>query len=80
MDDFKPDLIIVVDALACSNPNRMCNSIQLSTAGINPGAGIGNNRKKLSKETLGVNVLAIGIPTVSDINILMYCTCIKFCK
>lgn len=68
-DDFKPDLIIVVDALACSNPNRMCNSIQLSTAGINPGAGIGNNRKKLSKETLGVNVLAIGIPTVSDINI-----------
>lgn len=68
-DDFKPDLIIVVDALACSNPNRMCNSIQISTAGINPGAGIGNNRKKLSKETLGVNVLAIGIPTVSDINI-----------
>lgn len=68
-DDFKPDLIIVVDALACSNPNRMCNSIQLSTAGINPGAGIGNNRKKLSKEILGVNVLAIGIPTVSDINI-----------
>lgn len=69
VDDFKPDLVIVVDALACNNPNRMCNSIQLSTAGINPGAGIGNNRKKLSKETLGVDVVAIGIPTVCDINV-----------
>ena len=69
VDDFKPDLVIVVDALACSIPSRMCNSIQLSTAGINPGAGIGNNRKKLSKDTLGVPVLAIGIPTVCDINV-----------
>lgn len=69
VDDFKPDLVIVVDALACSGPNRMCHSIQLSTAGINPGAGIGNNRKKLAKSTLGTNVLAIGIPTVCDINI-----------
>ncbi len=68
-DDFKPDLVIVIDALACSDPNRMCHSIQLSTAGINPGAGIGNNRKKLAKSTLGTNVLAIGIPTVCDINI-----------
>ncbi len=69
VDDFKPNLVIVIDALACSDPNRMCRSIQLSTAGINPGAGVGNNRKKLSKETLGVDVLAIGIPTVCDINI-----------
>lgn len=69
VDDFKPNLVIVIDALACSDPNRMCHSIQLSTAGINPGAGVGNNRKKLSKETLGVDVLAIGIPTVCDINI-----------
>lgn len=69
VDDFKPNIVIVIDALACSDPNRMCHSIQLSTAGINPGAGVGNNRKKLSKETLGVDVLAIGIPTVCDINI-----------
>lgn len=69
VDDFHPDLVVVIDALACSDPNRMCHSIQLSTAGINPGAGVGNNRKKLSKETLGVNVLAIGVPTVCDINI-----------
>lgn len=69
VDDFKPDLVIVVDALACSDPSRMCASIQLSTAGINPGAGIGNNRKKLAKDTLGCEVLAIGIPTVTDINV-----------
>lgn len=68
-DDFKPDLVIVIDALACSDPNRMCHSIQLSTAGINPGAGIGNHRKKLAQSTLGAHVLAIGIPTVCDINI-----------
>ena len=68
-DDFKPDLVIVIDALACSDPNRMCHSIQLSTAGINPGAGIGNHRKKLARSTLGAHVLAIGIPTVCDINI-----------
>lgn len=68
VDDFKPDLVIVVDALACSDPKRMCHSIQLSTAGINPGSGIGNKRKEISKNTLGANVLAIGIPTVSDID------------
>ena len=68
VDDFHPDLVIVVDALACSNPKRMCHSIQLSTAGINPGSGVGNKRKEISKSSIGVDVLAIGIPTVSDID------------
>lgn len=68
VDDFHPDLVIVIDALACNNIKRMCNSIQLSTAGINPGSGIYNFRKELSKASLGVPVLAIGIPTVSDID------------
>ena len=68
VDDFHPNLVIIVDALACRDARRMCNSIQLSTAGINPGSGIYNFRKELSKETLGVDVLAIGIPTVSDID------------
>ena len=67
-DDFNFDLVIVVDALACNHIKRMCNSIQLCTAGISPGAGIGNLRKAFNKETLGVDVLAIGIPTVSDID------------
>lgn len=68
VDDFKPDLVIVVDALACNNMKRMCNSIQLSTAGINPGSGIYNFRREISKDSLGVDVLAIGVPTVSDID------------
>lgn len=68
VDDFHPRLVIVVDALACRDPKRMCHSIQLSTAGINPGSGIGNKRKEISKKVLGVDVLAIGVPTVSDID------------
>ena len=67
-DDFHFDLVIAVDALACNHIKRMCNSIQLSTAGISPGAGIGNRTKPFNKEYLGVDVLAIGIPTVSDID------------
>ncbi|MDE7106199.1 MAG: GPR endopeptidase [Anaeroplasmataceae bacterium] len=68
VDDFHPDLVMVIDALACRDASRMCNSIQISTAGINPGSGIYNFRREISKETLGVDVLAIGIPTVSDID------------
>lgn len=68
VDDFHPSLVIVIDALACKDASRMCNSIQISTAGINPGSGIYNFRREISKNTLGVEVLAIGIPTVSDID------------
>lgn len=68
VDKFKPDLVIVIDALACNNLDRMCKSIQLSTAGINPGSGVGNHRRELTTHTLNTNVLAIGIPTVCDIN------------
>lgn len=71
VDDFQPNLVIVVDALACRDARRMCNSIQLSTAGINPGSGIYNFRREISKQSLGVDVLAIGIPTVSDIDSLV---------
>ena len=67
-DDFSFDLVIVVDALACNHITRMCNSIQISTAGICPGAGVGNHTKPFTKDYLGVEVLAIGIPTVSDID------------
>ena len=67
--DFKPNLVIVVDALACCVPLRMCHSVQLSTAGINPGAGVGNNRKEISYNSLKVPVLAIGVPTVCDVDV-----------
>lgn len=69
INEFKFDLVIVVDALACSVPSRMCHSIQLSTAGINPGSGVGNHRKEISKNNLGVPVIAVGVPTVCDIDV-----------
>lgn len=65
-DKVKPDLVIVVDALASSSISRVNRSIQVSDAGISPGSGIGNKRKEISKETLGVPVIAVGIPTVVD--------------
>ena len=69
VNEFSFDLVIVVDALACSIPSRMCHSIQLSTAGINPGSGVGNNRKEISKRYLGIPVIAIGVPTVCDVDV-----------
>lgn len=63
---IKPDFLIVVDALASSSIERLNKTIQITSAGINPGSGIGNNRVELSKETLGIPVIAIGIPTVVD--------------
>ncbi|GER66956.1 germination protease [Weizmannia acidilactici] len=62
----KPDFIIVVDALASRSLERVNATIQISDTGIQPGSGIGNKRKELSKETLGVPVIAIGVPTVVD--------------
>lgn len=60
------DLIIVVDALASSNIERLNKTIQLTDSGISPGSGVGNYRKELSKEVLGIPVIAIGVPTVVD--------------
>ena len=63
----KPDLVIVIDALASRSLHRVNRTIQISTAGINPGSGVGNKRKEISKKTLGVPVVAIGVPTVVDV-------------
>ena len=63
----KPELVIVVDALASRSLHRVNRTIQISTAGINPGSGVGNKRKEISKKTLGVPVVAIGVPTVVDV-------------
>ena len=70
VDDFKPDLVVVIDALACNRLERICKSIQFGSS-INPGSGIYNNRKELSKETLGCDVIAIDIPTVCDLKTIM---------
>lgn len=63
---FKPDFVIAVDALASRSIERINETIQISDTGIHPGSGVGNKRKELSKKTLGVPVIAIGVPTVVD--------------
>ncbi|MFD2612696.1 GPR endopeptidase [Paenibacillus gansuensis] len=60
----KPDLVIAVDALASRALERVNTTIQIADTGINPGSGVGNKRKGITKEVLGVPVIAIGVPTV----------------
>lgn len=64
VDRSKPDLIIAVDALASKALERVNTTIQISDTGIHPGSGIGNKRKGLTKEDMGIPVIAIGVPTV----------------
>lgn len=66
VDTIKPDRVIAIDALASRKMERVNSTIQISTAGIAPGGGVGNKRKALNKEYLGVDVIAIGVPTVVD--------------
>ena len=61
-----PDVLIVVDALAARSTRRLNRTIQITNTGIQPGSGVGNHRNALTQETLGVPVIAIGIPTVGD--------------
>lgn len=63
---IKPAFIIAVDALASRRRTRLCATIQVSDTGILPGSGVGNRRAALNRETLGVPVIAIGVPTVVD--------------
>lgn len=63
---LKPELVIAVDALASADMSRVANTIQISNAGIQPGAGVGNDRAGINSKTLGTNVIAIGVPTVTD--------------
>ena len=62
----KPNFLIVIDALASSSIERVNKTIQISSSGINPGSGVGNNREELSYDTLNIPVIAIGVPTVVD--------------
>jgi spore protease len=66
VDNVKPKLLIVIDALASRSIERISSSIQLSDTGIVPGAGVGNTRKEITEQTLGIPVIAIGIPTVVE--------------
>lgn len=64
--ETKPDLVIAVDALAARNSRRLNRTIQIADTGIHPGSGVGNHRNGLTRETLGVPVIGIGVPTVVD--------------
>ena len=66
VNKIKVDYVIAVDALASRSIARVNNTIQVTNTGISPGSGVGNKRKELSKETIGIPVIAIGVPTVVD--------------
>lgn len=71
VDNINPKLVIVIDALASRSIERISSTIQLSDTGIVPGAGVGNRRSEISKNTLGIPVIAIGIPTVVETAVLV---------
>lgn len=64
---ISPAFVIAIDALAARSLNRLCHTIQISDTGITPGSGVGNSRMALNEETIGVPVIAVGVPTVVDI-------------
>lgn len=66
VQETSPDLIMVIDALAARSTKRLNRTIQISDAGIHPGAGVGNHRSAITKDTMGIPVIAIGVPTVVD--------------
>ena len=66
VDETSPDLVIAIDALAARNSRRLNRTVQIADTGIHPGSGVGNHRNGLTKESLGVPVIGIGVPTVVD--------------
>lgn len=67
----EPQLVVAVDALACSDISHLGTTIQLTDTGISPGSGVENARKELSAKTLGIPCIAVGVPTVADMNTLV---------
>ena len=66
VQETKPDMMIAVDALAARSSKRLNRTIQITDTGINPGSGVGNHRNAITKDTVGIPVVAIGVPTVVD--------------
>ena len=64
--ETKPDMVVAIDALAARNTKRLNRTIQIANTGIHPGSGVGNHRNGLTQRSLGVPVIAIGIPTVVE--------------
>lgn len=74
VERIKPDVVVCIDALAARSVDRIGTTVQIADTGINPGSGIGNQRKGLNKQTLGVPVIAIGVPTVVHASTIAYDT------
>ena len=72
VEQTRPDLLIVIDALAARSTKRLSRTIQLTDTGIQPGSGVGNHRNSLTKESLGIPVIAIGVPTVVEAAAIIY--------
>ncbi len=68
----RPDLIVIVDALAARSCSRLASTVQITDAGISPGSGVGNHREAITKESLGIPVIVLGVPTVVDSSTLVY--------
>lgn len=68
---INPDCIIAVDALACSDTERLGTTIQITDSGISPGSGVANSRRELSHKVMGVPVIAVGVPTVVDMHTIV---------
>ena len=66
VEETKPELVLVIDALAARSTKRLNRTIQITDTGINPGSGVGNHRNAINQQELGVPVIAIGVPTVVD--------------
>ena len=64
--ELKPDFVIAVDALASADLSRLCKNVQICDTGIAPGSGVGNDRVQIDSKLLGVPVIAVGVPTVTD--------------
>ncbi len=71
-NQIHPDFLIVIDALASRNLSRLGCTLQMSDTGIEPGAGVGNARREISKKALGLPVIAVGVPTVVDAATLVF--------
>lgn len=78
--ETKPDFVIAIDALAARNSKRLNRTIQIADTGINPGSGVGNHRNAITKDTVGVPVIAIGVPTVVDAATIVNDTMENFLK
>lgn len=66
VEETRPDVVLVIDALAARSTRRLNRTVQITNTGIQPGSGVGNHRDALTRESLGVPVIAIGVPTVVD--------------